>query len=271
MTSVIAWLAVDSRQPTALYFASDSRRSFEGKRPAEDDCIKLFVAEGTQEIFAFSGDVTYARTALNKLCNAIEAGHIPGNLALSPYGRSEWIYDFLRGELNSGIRKPEYLTTILYGTRHEWGIKASFSLHAFTVLKDSDRLNCRELSSNLSSSTAIEVNGSGAVSVKNFVSATVKAAGPHSRAYFAAFCNSVMNGDDPYSGGPIQLVGLTCKANAEHYGVVLPTGAFFRGAPYNGSQHVLHWRNDKFEVVTSNGVLRKNAQRHGWPAIKLPE
>lgn len=263
MTSVIAWLAVDSRQPTALYFASDSRKTYVDGH-IEDNCIKLYVPRDSVEIFAFSGDVSFAGASLDKLCRAIEANQIPPNMQTSPYGRVDWISQFLRSELISANVKPKYTTTILHGSRHDWGPKVHFTLHAFIVLEGDDRLEVRELSADLSRSSTIEINGSGKPHVQSAVNESVKAAGDYSRAYFAGFCESVMSGNDPFSGGPVQLVGVGCKSRAQHFGVVLPHGAFFQGSAKNEPKEEVKWRNHMFQVVTHTGALLKGAQRHAW-------
>ncbi|MHB1677814.1 MAG: hypothetical protein ACYCSS_09795 [Sulfuriferula sp.] len=262
MTSVIAWLAVDSRQPTALYFASDSRITINGR--LVNDCTKkLFVPHNSVETFAFSGDVAFASTSLDKLCRSIEADCIPCGLGTSPYGRTEWICDFLQSELSAAAEKPAYNTTILHGSRHSWGAKASFTLHALTVQKGNDSLEIEELFVDLKQSSYIEICGSGRLHVRSAVGATVKVAGNYSRAYFAGFCESVMSGNDELSGGPVQLVGVGCKSYAQHFGVVSPSGAFFQGMP-QGVKEGVKWRNFSFEEVTHTGALLDGAQRHAW-------
>lgn len=269
MTSIIAWMAVDSRQPTALYFASDSRRTHVGGRIADDCTKKLYVPRNSVEIFAFSGDVGFASNSLEKLCRSIEADCIPLGLRTSPYGRTEWICDFLRPELSAAPVKPVYNTTILHGSRHSWGTTVSFTLHAFKVQIGSDRLEIEELSAELKQSSVIEINGSGEKHVQRAVDATIDATGDYSRAYFAGFCESVMSGKDPLSGGPVQLVGIGCKSCSQHFGVVLPHGAFYQGIPCDEAKESVKWRNYRFEEVTHKGVLLDGAQRHSWRSFRI--
>ena len=267
MTSVIAWLAVDSRQPTGLYFASDSRRSFESGE-FYDDCIKLYAPEGSEDIFAFSGDVKFAQDFLSSTCSAIEASQVPHGLKISPHGRAEWIQANLRSILSATHSALRHNTTILYGTRYGWGPRAVFYLTSYSINARSGEVLVRELSTEMNNSAVIELSGSGQPHVRHAVSATTAVAGDFSRAFFSGFCDSVLSGKDKHSGGAIQIVSIGCKSTSRHIGVVLPQGAYYRGQRYEGEDvpvgSNMNWRNTKFERVLPNGDLVSGAQRHGW-------
>lgn len=263
LTSVIAWLAVDSRQPTGLYFASDSRRSFPTKE-FRDDCTKLYIAEGSEDIFAFSGDVQFAQQCLTSICTAIESDQIPAGLKISPHGRAEWIEKFLCSRLDTAGFVPQYDTTILYGTRFLWGPQAIFYLTSYTLPVGSGQILLQEYSTDLQNSAVIELAGSGRPHIRRAVSETSDVAGEFSRAFFSGFYDSVSSGNDKSSGGAIQLVCLGCKSHARHIGVVLPEGPFYKGRVYEGSDTKMLWRNTKFERVSADGNLVNGAQRHGW-------
>ena|GEM_PF-5172863 len=267
LTSVIAWLAVDSRQPTGLYFASDSRRSF-ASGEFFDDCIKLYAVEGSQDIFAFSGDVGFAQDFLSSTCSVIEADKVPYNLKTSPHGRAEWIEKNLRSKLLATHIGLSHTTTILYGTRYRWGPQAVFYLTSYLIKAGSTDVLVRELSTEVHRSSVIELSGSGESFVKQAISTTTAVAGDFSRAFFSGFCESVLSGNDIYSGGAIQLVNIGCKSTSRHIGVVLPQGAYYRGQKFEGCGALggskTDWRNTKFERVLPNGELIRGAQRHQW-------
>ncbi|MDD2990355.1 MAG: hypothetical protein PHI64_15545 [Zoogloea sp.] len=267
MTSVIAWLAVDSRQPTGLYFASDSRRSF-ANGEFHDDCVKLYAPEGSEDIFAFSGDVEFAQGFLSSTCSAIEADQVPYGLKTSPHGRAEWIEKNLRSKLLATHGRLQHTTTILYGTRYGWGPQAVFYLTSYRINASSAEVSVCELSTEVNRSSVIELSGSGVPHVRRAVYATTAVAGDFSRAFFAGFCDSVLSGNDVHSGGAIQVVSIGCKSTSRHIGVVLPQGAYYRGQKCESRDAPIgfrtDWRNIKFERVLSNGELIRGAQRHGW-------
>lgn len=271
LTSVIAWLAVDSRQPTGLYFASDSRRSLEGGE-FWDDCIKLYAPEGSEDIFAFSGDVKFAQDFLTSTCAAIESDQLPPGLKISPHGRAEWIEENLRSKVSKTQGALQYNTTILYGTRFGWGPRAIFYLKSYGINARSGEISVRELSTEMKNSAVIELSGSGQTYIKHAVDATTEVAGDFSRAFFAGFCHSVLSGNDKLSGGAIQLVNIGCKSTSRHIGVVLPQGAYYRGQRCTESDVLgdsnTNWRNTKFERVSAKGDLVGGAQRHEWRPLK---
>jgi hypothetical protein len=270
MTSLIAWLAVDSRKPTGLYFASDSRRSWPNKLFA-DNCVKLFSPKSTLEIFGFAGDVSFPSDTLFGLCRELEKNPIPLNESTSSYGRAEWVYRYIADKFDRLLIKPQFGFTILHGSRNHFGQMAAFTLFCYTYDLQSKQLSWDELDISGSGSFMIQAFGTGQTSVISNVRSLEKKIGMVSRSYFSAFCDSISSNQDPLSGGPIQLVGIGGVGKAAHYGVVTATGSFFRGnAHIEDSASSILWRNTQFERVDSRGQLVQQAKKHPRQIIKAP-
>jgi hypothetical protein len=132
MTSLIAWIAADRRRATGLYFASDSRRSWEGTSDFKDDCVKLFVAEGTREIFGFAGDATFPPYVLSKICEQLRLHPELVNALDNSYDRSAWVFAQIREEFLALASEPQHSFTILHGTRSGAMFGATFSLYEYS-------------------------------------------------------------------------------------------------------------------------------------------
>lgn len=265
MTSLIAWVASDVRRPTGLYFASDSRRSWPDTQIFVDDCTKLFVANGTREIFGFAGDAVFPPTVLEKICTRLRSNPELVNGLDDPYSRSAWVYQQINTEFNALASKPEYGFNILHGTRQ--GVMAGARFHVFEYsyvkgddavqygvveLQHGDSIAFRE--NNTGRSATVGTRGTGYSEVKKFIDKETAKQGNVSRAQFSAFCASVLNGGDEWSGGPIQLVGMLSIKDALHFGVVTPNGTFYRGSsvlPPNPAE--IRWRNTEFHNVDFGG------------------
>lgn len=268
MTSVIAWIAADERRPTGLYFASDSRRSWEGSSDFRDDCIKLFVADGTSEIFAFAGDATFPPKVLEKICQRLKLHPQLVNALDNPYLRSALIFAQIKEEFDALASKPDYGFTILHGTRIGAMYGATFHLYEYSYARGADAVEYGVLNSEAGGSIILRVNetgksitvgarGTGRTIVKSFVEKEIMKLGNVSRAQFSAFCAAVSSSQDEWSGGAIQLVGCLSIKDALHFGVVTPNGTFYKGSSVLPSNHAdIRWRNTEFENVDVYGNLK---------------
>lgn len=264
MTSVIAWLAVDQRYPTALYFATDSRRTF-ADGSYRDDCRKVFVPRDSREFFAFTGDVNFPTSALTHICTLLEQSAVPAQLLGSAYGRSSWVLDTLNSLLAQSPHRPAYNFTILHGSRNGFGAGVAFVLHAYYYCVGETLIQAKELSSGLAQSSVVEIVGTGKLHVRQALEAETAMGGSYSRVFFAGFCRALEDKLDTYSGGAVQLAGLGNKGVARHHGVVLAGRSFYQGSnctiPLEGN---VQWWNEMFQRVDQSGKLIKGAQRHAW-------
>lgn len=263
MTSVIAWIAADDRRPSGLYFASDSRRTFElskDKTVSRDDCIKVFAPEGSTDIFAFAGDATFPPIAIQKVCTLYET-NVDKFKGMSAREKRETVFQLLSEDFNALTEKPKYEFQILHGTRTGEKFGATFHLFQYAYTFGSINLSCEIFGCGAGHSVALEMLGTGRTMVKSSVEKETLSHGYVSRAQFSSFCKAVQRETetiDAYSGGPIQLVGILSVNNSLHMGVVTANGTFYRGStrlPVNPSD--FYWRNTQFENVDVFGKPRK--------------
>lgn len=262
MTSLLAWLAVDQRGPTALYFASDSRRSW-SDIVHRDDCTKLFACKTSEDTFAMVGDdITYPEQHLPLLCQDIDGGVIPPGQATSAYGRSEWAFNYLQG-----VTPPSSGSfSVLHGSRNGFSRGATFvvNLYEFSCSQGWSQM---ELSADMAKSGHVSIDGTGQLEIKRNVGAWEAAAGQVSRAYYSAFIDTLAREADPRSGGAPQLLALPNVGKPRHLGVQSRLGVFYRGRSVTPAEppSSVEWRNDEFERVDAAGERLQGSQRQPRP------
>lgn len=264
MTSFLAWLAVDQRRPSALYFASDSRRSWPNREP-KDDCVKLFApATGSADIFGFCGDVAFPARAIPDLCKQMELLAIPPGQASSMYGRVDWVSNYLNSYLESNRTGFEKAFSIFHGARNGFGMNATFCVYRHEYDVNTCKIVTKEIEFSPDKSCKVEVSGSGFTSVTDEILVGEINVGSVSRIYFSTFCDALQKGQDKKSGGAPQLLGLGNTGAPRHHGIFADGTAFFQGKQVVEPLPAdIQWRNTCFERVDQNGILLKGAQRHG--------
>lgn len=265
MTSLLAWIAYDSRRATALYLASDSRQTFEDGMFL-DNCTKIYVAVAAQnqsEVFGFCGDVTFAQHALKAVCSAIERKDIPLSYREKAESRASWIHYYINEQLKNFSRPLIDSTTILHASRDSWGSRAKFYLHSYSGGKGATILKKKRES--LTRRDLYVRNGTGHNQIFMKLLEVRSQVGDFSRAYLAAFFRSLNGANvDKNSGGPVQLAGIATVGDARHYGIVSEGKPFFRGKKATKNLGKVQWFDTKMQRVNSDGSLLKSAKRHNW-------
>ena len=115
-------------------------------------------------------------------------------------------------------------------------------------------------------SEVIIVDGSGKSSIKHSLSLwQLSSAAGTSRAVFSALVESIVQGQDPNSGGAPQLGSLYRIGNGRLIGIIHNNQRYFAGAKLLGPERnlPLEWRNDLFEIADGQRKIRKSkAQPH---------
>ncbi len=73
MTSLAAWVGVDSRGISSLYFVSDSRITWDRSRTAWNFGKKLFASKTTGDVFGYCGDVLFPVIFLGQLQSLLDS------------------------------------------------------------------------------------------------------------------------------------------------------------------------------------------------------
>jgi hypothetical protein len=275
MTSFIAWLGVDSRGPTSMYFASDSRISWD-KLPGAWDCgQKVFVSNSSPEIFGFTGYVLLPQSILNKACSFIDRGLRPSYANENFQTRVAWLQELVKSETDKHPNRRIEDFTIFYGQRLGAGMPPKSEFHLHVISWDS---KARELSNwpvlLPRRSAVLKTHGTGKSGVDKWNDAwTLSDQGNTSRTMFSAFCDSLRAKEDPMSGGEPQLGGLYRQGAGHTFGVVTSNGASVHGSLLSEVPRgvKIEWRDELFQRVDVRGELLKHAQPHSRPAqVKEP-
>ena len=105
----------------------------------------------------------------------------------------------------------------------------------------------------LEATSALTISlGTGELVVANYTTASRSELGSVSRSVFVGFCDSLISGEDPLSGGPPQLAGLYRHGHGIHFGVIFQGRSYYRGIDASSLELPdLKWRNELFERCDS--------------------
>jgi hypothetical protein len=264
MTTLIAWIGVDSRGPASLYFASDSQYSW-GNRESWSFGKKIFASKAYPDILAYCGDVTFPSTILNQLVEHIDIGLLYSQED-NYQKKNQKIFNSIQLSFENYPVSQRNDFHIVHGCRE--GDRMNSVFHIFKIsYKDNDWKNEKLVLPN--ASKLIDKIGSGKDSMNNWYDKWQRSDSKRtSRSVFSAFCDSIESGDDLCSGGPPQLSGIYRTGNAFSFGIIINGNRYFNGLSVSdsGSLNTIEWRNCLFERCDGNTMERLNhAQRQPRP------
>lgn len=272
MTSLIAWVGIDSRRVSSLYIATDSRLTWAPLPGKWDQAKKTFACSRSPDAFGYVGDACFFSVVVGQLVVAIDHGIIFG-LGGGHEEKRAAVQASLAKASESYPLPFEDQTGVVHISRCGEGGSASYSVNSYYV-----RGPGRVVASTTpipAESAVVAAEGSGRLVVstwqKYWQNSDVKKT---SRAVFSAFCDAIRSEGDPRSGGAPQLVGLYPNWPPRTYGIVFGGLRFFQGVRVDDASlkegdalAELEWRNELFERC--DGLTMKplpEAQRHARPA-----
>lgn len=266
MTSLIAWISVDTHGPAAAYLASDSRLTF-GGGASWDAGRKLFTARRSADLLGYCGQVLFPSLLLGQVCGRLDASASNPDFA-DPGMRHAAIVNVMEsafGTYPQQLRQPLSITHI--GRRSE-GKSARFRVWR-TDWTAAYGWNDVEIEVPKSSALLLAL-GSGSPTVAEHHDLwAASSAGGTSRAVFGSFCDALRSGTDPKSGGPPQLAGLYRKGHGMDFGTISNRERSFTGLPVDEVESRrlnVEWRNERFERCDGVSMARlSDAQPHPGP------
>ena len=274
MTTLVAWVAMQSDGPSAVYLASDSRITWSPQPGRWDAGRKLFASRKSPDIFGFCGEVLFPTQVLGQIVDLADHG-----LLLEPAAdaaiRHAAVVAMIRESHSRRHRAPDHDFAILHVSRE--GAVATAVFHAWLTSYSAKRaawddrsIEIRSISRGNVSGRLIALGSGARAFVDEVLRWKVAGQGDTSRAVFTSFCDALAKGTDPASGGVPQLVGLYRKGSGHTFGIVHEESRYFHGLPV-GPIHYgsLEWRDDAFQRI--DGVtlnLVKGAQRQVRPRFK---
>lgn len=246
MTTLAAWVSVDSQKPSACYLVSDSRITWPTGH--WDSGQKLMVSTKFPDIFGYSGDVQFPTLALRQVLDRLDQGLLCG-----PEADASQRHEVILRELQSSSldypAHPAGASTILHFSRNGQGKNADFSLWRITW---SGRFRIGSTATPLPLQSVLgETAGSGWQTLIHRNEAWKDAQGRTARGVFSSFCDAIESGVDPCSAGPPQLVGLYPSWPARMFGVVWQGNRYLAGKPVPDDAELdnFEWRNCLFERI----------------------
>lgn len=248
MTSLAAAVSRDTHGPCALYLLTDSRITWVKPTERWDAGRKTFGSPTSADVFGYCGDAYFMPMALAQILNMVACGVI--NLAAATAEeRHATILAQLKNSLGRIATEHVLNMTLFHGAREGEGTKSTFFLWRSVYRPKTKRWSDEKLLIEDRSYLA-SVDGTGKPAVEKFLSTTNEtAASGTSRAAIHAFCRSLKSGEDPFSGGPPQMVGLWRIGPARQFGYYWQRRFYISGmeCPSRGSREGVDWFNDLFE------------------------
>ncbi|WP_233841476.1 hypothetical protein [Dyella sp. 2HG41-7] len=265
MTSLLAWLSVDSSGPSALYFASDSRITWANSE-VWNSCKKVFASQKEPEIFAFYGDVLFPCLALSQVVSLIDAGVLYAGHE-QPDERFAKVADLVERLYDDFPVAQKSAFSIVHGIRS--GLRKASHFHVSQLeCSDGGKFDRKSLALPTSSS-AIAAFGSGAVYVRKVADRWKKSdVGGTSRSIFSGFVEAVVESEDPFTGGMPQFAVVERSSCGQYIGFVSGGHRFVSGVKTQTELNLMQikWRNEAFEMCDPlTGNLLHGAQRQPRP------
>ncbi|MFJ2664530.1 hypothetical protein ACIO14_09280 [Nocardia fluminea] len=249
MTSVVVWAAVDSRGPSALYIATDSRVTW-SPGTQWDQGRKTFACVQQPWIFGYWGDVLFPALALSLVQEQVDRGMVSDSPGVRAHQAIEHAIRGLWSDYPASQRRD---LGIVIGSRSGAKMSARWLLSVLTYSKKLDNWQLAEIPMPDRSAT-LHIAGSGTAEVRRAQQLWDDSLAQNtSRAVFSAFCESIAGGRDAGSGGPPQLVGIHRKGPAKTFGVVFRDRRYLGGRSISRKEATamtgISWFNELFEIA----------------------
>ncbi len=275
MTTLLAWVGVDQRGPASIRIATDSRISWSAVTGSVsqkwDNGRKVFASQRHPDLIAYCGDVLFPTQTISQIIELIDKDAFFPTGA-SPEGKVQLIVSALE---QAAAKYPTPQTrdfSIVFSTRIGEGMKGIFKFYSISFTGGKAKAIAPLDIPN--QSREITTLGSGKVMFRPYLERwRASDTGGTSRAFFSSFCEYLRTGNDPYSGGPPQLVGLFREGAGRSFGVVWDERLYLMGMEMPVPRHQVKFDcyNDLFELCDAVTLQRlERAQRQPNPFSTLP-
>jgi hypothetical protein len=246
MTSLAAWVAVDSRGTSALYFASDSRLTWSGEGLQWSLGRKLFASRTTSDLFGYCGDVLFPSLVLGQLESLLNSSRLFDDGETSQARHASFVR-MIQTSFESYPSGKRGGFSIIHGARDHKSLGSVFHMWR---LDWSDEVGWKDTKVNLPNESRVALAlGSGAGAFAEWDNCWQRPLGRVSRAVFGAFCDALKSGVDPKTGGAPQLVRLYRDGPGSVVGVIWEhqRSIFGISLPEEAAATAVEWRNAQFE------------------------
>lgn len=299
VTSLVCWIAVDSRAIASVYIASDSRITYTDGREPYDTACKVFACRRRPDILGYCGNAGKPPTVLAGLASALDARPLVAEE--NAWDRARLLVDGLTEALPLDRDHPYDQTKVIYASRDGSGhANAAFAVFEIsvidgrwyfqTLINSAARTEDEDEDERYRALRKLDVvfaDGSGASDVRRWRERWVKyhesEIARHklrgttrtrtSRGVFSALCTALRFGADPCSGGAPQLAVIHQEGAAMPLGVIWGARRFYEGMPRTGSDAIAlntRWYDKLFQQCDPNTMqVLEEAAFHSAPVRGL--
>ncbi|SEK55367.1 hypothetical protein [Pacificibacter marinus] len=265
MTTLAVELSVDSRGPCAIYIASDSRITWGDSGKRWDAAQKTFISNTSADIFGYCGSAFVPTQVLNQVARQIEAGILFDARASADERHGRWL-NTIKASISNSSSAQFFDFSILHGARDGVGIGCTFHLWKSTFTAKSKEWKEKKIPINTEKSYFVSLDGTGASHLRTRIKATDDTQTKStSRGAFQQFFQSLKDGDDDFSGGAPQVVGIFRVREPQHFGLVWKDSRYYCGSEVVAGSNFnkILWFNELFERADGRTKkLLKGAQKH---------
>jgi hypothetical protein len=254
MTTLVSWIGADSRAPSSVYIATDSRISWDEK--TWDFGLKTFASPNTPDVFGYSGDVLFPSLLLAQFCAGLAAGIYEGDWAT----RFRALRQFAEHSFAHLAPDQRRQFEIVHCGRDGSGMKSRFSVGILSLTRQ--LVFAEDVPEIPERSDIVHLGGSGAAELGQKWER--HSPGNTTRALFRSFVETLESGADPKSGGGPQMVGLYRVGTGRTFGIRYRQRRYLGGGPVHPrTAGEVDWRNEWFERIDGvAGSRLPEAQRH---------
>ena len=264
MTTQISWIGVDSRVPSSVYIATDSRISW-GAKDTWDAGQKVFSSVSSPQIWGYSGDVLFPSQAIGQFVHALDNGAFQSDKFCEISAHASFV-NSIQNQFKGYPVPCAQNFSIIHCVRIAEKMNTQFA-----VWKTSWAQGIGWKDERLASPTTsdlIQVEGSGTKTFKGWNMRLKKSEiGGTSRAIFQAFTQSIRSEADAFTFGPPQLVALRRVGNGLSHLISWDDRVWLNGIEVTGENSLcLECFNEDFERCDpKTGVRLVDAQRQPLP------
>lgn len=265
MTTIAAHLSVDSRGPSAIYIASDSRITWGGASQRWDAGQKTFASSASPDIFGYCGSAFFPTQIINQVTRQIDAGLLFNEMTCSDVRHGKWLSTIKKSLENStSAAVPNF--KLFHGSRTGNKMECSFRLWEVSFQSDGQDWKDVEIDLQSDRSHFASVGGSGRDSLQKQLAITSHQEDVGtSRHAFQALFQSIKAGGDSLSGGAPQIVGMYRIDSSRSFGMIWEGNRYYCGCKLVAGSNYdsIEWFNERFERANGKTMKRlKGAKKH---------
>lgn len=265
MTTLLSWISVDSRGPSAIYIVTDSRITWGSSQKRWDSGRKVFASQGP-DIFAYCGEVLFPSLVLGQLIELADRGILWDQDCISDT-RHAIILEHLKFSFSRRHNAPSDNFSIVHCARDGSGLESKF--RAWSITYDAKNKTWSDDPVpilNESLSKPLLTLGSGADALDAEINEWNKSQqGQVARGIFSAFCDSIERKSDKLSGGMPQIVSIDRISGGKIIGFISDSARYVYGIPVEPLERLnqIEWVDRLFQRISPiTFELLSGAQRH---------